>query len=105
MATYLVAPPSLPADGHRAAQREEVGQLGQRQEAEAGAEADEAAEGGCGEHGGGTSIHYEGPFIKDVRRLLDLHARNAKREGVRNTEFFCGHPLWYVPKTPRLNLN
>ena len=45
---HLVAPPPLPADGHRAAQREEVGQLGQRQEAEAGAEADEAAEGGCG---------------------------------------------------------
>ena len=45
---YLVAPPPLPADGHRAAQGEEVGQLGQRQEAEAGAEADEAAEGGWG---------------------------------------------------------
>ena len=49
---HLVAPPSLPADGHRAAQREEVGQLGQRQEAEAGAETDEATEGGCGEGGG-----------------------------------------------------
>ena len=45
--SHLVAPPPLPADGHRTAEGEEVGELGQRQEAEAGAEADEAAEGGC----------------------------------------------------------